>query len=106
LWRASGRLAAHRGRRSSSGKAVTLAELEALDEAGRMAHLLPVDALLQSCPKCSLPATKLSVFAMATRSIARRAAGKIRVYADGPDRRRRAGQRRLAVAEKLVQLAI
>jgi tRNA pseudouridine55 synthase len=35
-------------------RAVTLAELEAADEATRDAYLLPVDALLQSLPPCDL----------------------------------------------------
>ena len=65
-------------------KAVTLAELEGLDEAGRMAHLLPVDALLQSLPEVVVEGLEAERFRHGNPvALPLGLAGKIRVYADG-----------------------
>lgn len=65
-------------------KAVTLACLESLDEAARMEHLLPVDALLQSLPLVSVEGPEAERFRHGNPvSLPAGLAGKIRVYAEG-----------------------
>jgi tRNA pseudouridine55 synthase len=65
-------------------KAVTLAQLESLDEAGRMAHLLPVDALLQSLPEVTVEGVEAERFSHGNPvALPAGLTGKIRVYADG-----------------------
>ena len=65
-------------------KAVTLAELEGLDEAGRMARLLPVDALLQSLPEVLVAGEEAQRFSHGNPvGMPDGLSGKIRVYADG-----------------------
>jgi len=64
--------------------AVTLAELEALDEAGRAGRLQPVDALLQSLPIMSLEGEAAERFRHGNPVDLQPApAGKMRVYAGG-----------------------
>jgi tRNA pseudouridine55 synthase len=64
--------------------AVTLAELEALDEAGRAGRLQPVDALLQSLPIMSVEGEAAERFRHGNPVDLHPAlAGKIRVYAGG-----------------------
>ena len=64
--------------------AVTLAELEALDEEARLACLQPVDALLQSLPQVNLPAPEAERFTHGNPvPLAPGLSGKIRVYGDG-----------------------
>ena len=64
--------------------AVTLAELEALDEAGRAGRLQPVDALLQSLPVVVVEGEAAERFRHGNPvDLPRGLAGKIRVYADG-----------------------
>jgi tRNA pseudouridine55 synthase len=64
--------------------AVTLAELEALDEAGRAGRLQPVDALLQSLPIMSVEGEAAERFRHGNPvDLHPGLAGKIRVYADG-----------------------
>jgi tRNA pseudouridine55 synthase len=64
--------------------AVTLAELEALDEAGRAGRLQPVDALLQSLPIMSLEGEAAERFRHGNPvDLHPGLAGKIRVYAGG-----------------------
>jgi tRNA pseudouridine55 synthase len=64
--------------------AVTLAELEALDEAGRAGRLQPVDALLQSLPIMSVEGEAAERFRHGNPvELHPGLAGKIRVYADG-----------------------
>jgi len=63
---------------------VTLAELEALDEAGRSEHLKPVDALLHSLPLVTVAGEAAERFRHGNPvDLAAGLAGKIRVYADG-----------------------
>ena len=63
---------------------VTLAELEALDEAGRAEHLQPVDALLHSLPRVTVEGEAAERFRHGNPvDLAAGLAGKIRVYADG-----------------------
>lgn len=89
------------------GSSVTLAELEALDEAARMERLLPVDALLQSLPIVTVEGSEAERFCHGNPvSLPAGLAGKIRVYA---------GERLIGVGEpglggllwpkRLVQLA-
>ena len=64
-------------------RSVTLAELEALDEAGRAEHLQPVDALLHSLPVVTLEGEAAERFRHGNPvDLAAGLAGKIRVYAD------------------------
>ncbi|MGB9354035.1 MAG: tRNA pseudouridine(55) synthase TruB [Azonexus sp.] len=64
--------------------AVTLAELEALDEAGRAGRLQPVDALLQSLPIMTVEGEVAERFRHGNPVDLRPGlAGKIRVYAGG-----------------------
>lgn len=64
--------------------AVTLAELEALDEAGRAGRLQPVDALLQSLPIMTVEGEVAERFRHGNPvDIHPGLAGKIRVYAGG-----------------------
>ena len=64
--------------------AVTLAELEALDEAGRAGRLQPVDALLQSLPIMTVEGEVAERFRHGNPvDLHPGLAGKIRVYADG-----------------------
>jgi len=64
--------------------AVTLAELEALEGEGRMARLLPVDALLQSLPRIELAGEAAERFSHGNPvDLPAGLSGKIRVYADG-----------------------
>ena len=64
-------------------RSVTLAELEALDEAGRAEHLQPVDALLHSLPVVMLEGEHAERFRHGNPvDLAAGLAGKIRVYAD------------------------
>lgn len=64
-------------------RSVTLAELEALDEAGRAEHLQPVDALLHSLPVVMLEGEDAERFRHGNPvDLAAGLAGKIRVYAD------------------------
>lgn len=89
-------------------RAVTLAELEALDEAGRAAHLQPVDALVHTLPIVSVEGEAEQRFRHGNPvDLPEGLAGKIRVYADdrligvgepGPDGR--------LWPKRLVQLAI
>lgn len=63
---------------------VTLAELEALDEAGRSEYLQPVDALLHSLPLVTVEGEAAERFRHGNPvDLAAGLAGKIRVYADG-----------------------
>lgn len=65
-------------------RVVTLAELEALDEAGRRERLLPVDALLQSLPAAIVEGPEADRFRHGNPvALPSGLAGKIRVYADG-----------------------
>jgi len=65
-------------------KAVTLAELEGLDEVGRLARLLPVDALLQSLPEVLVAGEEAQRFSHGNPvGMPDGLSGKIRVYADG-----------------------
>ncbi len=65
-------------------RAVTLAELEAQGEEGRMASLLPVDALLQSLPRVELAGEAAERFSHGNPvELPAGLTGKIRVYADG-----------------------
>lgn len=65
-------------------KAVTLAELEGLDEAGRLQRLLPVDALLQSLPAVTVEGVEAARFSHGNPvALPAGLSGKIRVYADG-----------------------
>ncbi|HEX6734059.1 MAG TPA: tRNA pseudouridine(55) synthase TruB [Azonexus sp.] len=64
--------------------AITLAELEALDEAGRMERLQPVDALLQSLPVVELAGEAADRFSHGNPvDLPAGLGGKIRVYAEG-----------------------
>ena len=64
--------------------AVTLAELEALDEAGRAGRLQPVNALLQSLPIMTVEGEVAERFRHGNPvDLHPGLAGKIRVYADG-----------------------
>ena len=64
--------------------AVTLAELEALDEAGRAGCLQPVDALLRSLPVVSVAGEAAERFRHGNPvDLQPGLGGKIRVYADG-----------------------
>lgn len=63
--------------------AVTLAELEALDEAGRKAHLQAVDALVHTLPVVSLEGEAAERFSHGNPvALPEGLTGKIRVYAD------------------------
>ncbi|MGV0976313.1 MAG: tRNA pseudouridine(55) synthase TruB [Azonexus sp.] len=65
-------------------RAVTLAELEALDEAGRAGRLQPVDTLLQSLPVLSIEGEAAECFRHGNPvDLQPGLAGKIRVYANG-----------------------
>ncbi|MGV0951111.1 MAG: tRNA pseudouridine(55) synthase TruB [Azonexus sp.] len=65
-------------------RAVTLAELEALDEAGRAGRLQPVDTLLQSLPVLSIEGEAAERFRHGNPvDLQPGLAGKIRVYANG-----------------------
>jgi tRNA pseudouridine55 synthase len=65
-------------------RSVTLAELEALDEAGRTACLQPVDALLQSLPSVILEGEAANRFRHGNPvDLGAGSAGKNRVYVDG-----------------------
>lgn len=65
-------------------RAVTLAELEALDDAGRLQRLLPVDALLQSLPVVTVEGVEAERFSHGNPvALPAGLTGKIRVYADG-----------------------
>jgi tRNA pseudouridine55 synthase len=65
-------------------RAVTLAELEALDEAGRAGCLQPVDALLRTLPIMSVEGEAAERFRHGNPvDLQSGLAGKIRVYADG-----------------------
>ena len=76
-------------RRTASGPltlagAVTLAELEALDEPARLARLQPLDTLLADWPRLTLPADEAGKFLSGLRRrVARPDAAAVRVY--GPD---------------------
>lgn len=64
-------------------KAVTLAELDTVDEGGRAALLLPVDALLQSLPIVTLEGGEANRFKHGNPvALPAGMAGKIRVYAE------------------------
>ena len=64
--------------------AVTLAELEELDEAGRMAHLKPVDALLHTLPVVVVEGEAAQRFSHGNPvDLPAGLSGKIRVYANG-----------------------
>jgi tRNA pseudouridine55 synthase len=64
--------------------AVTLAELEALDEAGRAGRLQPVDALLRSLPIMAVEGESAERFRHGNPvDLQPGLAGKIRVYAGG-----------------------
>lgn len=64
--------------------AVTLAELEGLDEAGRMAHLKPVDALLHTLPVVVVEGEAAQRFSHGNPvDLPAGLSGKIRVYANG-----------------------
>ncbi|MDR2186425.1 MAG: tRNA pseudouridine(55) synthase TruB [Azonexus sp.] len=64
-------------------QAVTLAELEALDESGRHARLLPVDSLLQSLPRVDLDPVAAERFRHGNPvDLPPGLSGKSRVYAD------------------------
>ena len=65
-------------------RAVTLAELETLDEAGRAACLQPVDALLRSLPVMVVEGEDAECFRHGNPvDLVPGLGGKIRVYADG-----------------------
>ena len=64
--------------------AVTLAELEGLDEAGRTAHLKPVDALLHTLPVVVVEGEAAQRFSHGNPvDLPAGLSGKIRVYANG-----------------------
>jgi tRNA pseudouridine55 synthase len=64
--------------------AVTLAALEALDEAGRAGRLQPVDALLRSLPAMTVVGEAAERFRHGNPvDLQPGLGGKIRVYADG-----------------------
>lgn len=88
-------------------KAVTLAELAAIDEGDRAKHLLPVDALLQSLPLVMLEGIEANRFKHGNPvALPTGMAGKIRVYAE--DRLigvGEPGQGGLLWPKRLVQLA-
>lgn len=64
--------------------AVTLAELEGLDEAGRMAHLKPVDALLHTLPILTVEGEAAQRFSHGNPvDLPAGLSGKIRVYTNG-----------------------
>lgn len=64
--------------------AVTLAELEGLDEAGRMAHLKPVDALLHTLPILTVEGEAAQRFSHGNPvDLPAGLSGKIRVYENG-----------------------
>ena len=66
------------------GAAVTLAELEALDEAGRAEHLQPVDTLLRSLPAMVVEGEAADRFRHGNPvDMLPGMTGKISVYADG-----------------------
>jgi len=64
--------------------AVTLAELEGLDEAGRLAHLKPVDALLHTLPILAVEGEAAQRFSHGNPvDLPAGLSGKIRVYENG-----------------------
>jgi tRNA pseudouridine55 synthase len=66
------------------GAAVKLAQLEALDEAGRARCLQPVDALLRSLPEATVEGEAAQRFRHGNPvDLPPGLSGKIRVYADG-----------------------
>ena len=66
------------------GAAVTLAQLEALDEAGRAGCLQPVDTLLRSLPAAILEGEAAERFRHGNPvDLPAGLSGKIRVYVDG-----------------------
>lgn len=88
--------------------AVTMTELEALDESMRGRHLLPVDALLQSLPRVDLEGEPAQRFLHGNPvDLPEGLVGKIRVYAD--DRLIGVGEpgtQGLLWPKRLVQLAV
>lgn len=65
-------------------RSVTLKQLEMQDEAGRLAHLQPVDALLQSLPAVHLAALEANRFSHGNPvALPSGLQGKLRVYVDG-----------------------
>ena len=65
-------------------RSVTLSQLEMQDEAHRVVHLLPVDALLQSLPAVHVAADEANRFSHGNPvALPAGLLGKIRVYADG-----------------------
>jgi tRNA pseudouridine55 synthase len=65
-------------------RSVTLSQLEMQDEAQRVVHLLPVDALLQSLPAVHVAADEANRFSHGNPvALPAGFLGKIRVYADG-----------------------
>lgn len=65
-------------------RSVTLSQLEMQDEAQRVVHLLPVDALLQSLPAVHVAADEANRFSHGNPvALPAGLLGKIRVYADG-----------------------
>lgn len=65
-------------------RSVTLSQLEMQDEAHRVVHLLPVDALLQSLPAVHVAADEANRFSHGNPvALPAGFLGKIRVYADG-----------------------
>lgn len=65
-------------------RSVTLSQLEMQDEAQRVVHLLPVDALLQSLPAVHAAAGEANRFSHGNPvALPAGLLGKIRVYADG-----------------------
>ena len=65
-------------------RSVTLSQLELQDEVQRGAHLLPVDALLQSLPAVHLAAAEANRFSHGNPvTLPTGLLGKIRVYAEG-----------------------
>jgi tRNA pseudouridine55 synthase len=64
--------------------AVTLADLEPLDESGRLAHLQPVDALVHTLPVVAVDGEPAQRFSHGNPvDLPAGLSGKIRVYADG-----------------------
>ncbi|MFN4341528.1 MAG: tRNA pseudouridine(55) synthase TruB [Azonexus sp.] len=65
-------------------RSVTLKQLEMQDEAGRLAHLQPVDALLQSLPAVHLAVLEANRFSHGNPvALPSGLQGKLRVYVDG-----------------------